>query len=746
MTTRRLPAPRLAQMLPPPVSAAIDPDHHRNRRFNCQIRHAARLHIMVGSGSWIGVYSNPPRSPRASMRVLLAWWALIVALAQGLVVGPAPRTLRGTPLRLCESAEFSELAFDDEGDVEGGTSGLQLISNSVEHIKALQRNEQSLSFYKSFGTWNNEYVSAKVNMALNLEIATLSRIAASSAAKPAPRATKRAKAGKKGGVDGKPRRFKPKRAADAISDDEVRSGLIALLTLYDLAHNTTAADESGIVIVRNGDSGTAATTAAQARWNNPESPEQLARFVREVEALGSGAGLGSEAGVGSASPGGLRVAGAKASWKQALRQSRREEADASSSPTQHEARTEAGEGGLDVDRIVINDLARSLLEMARGDLLWRLGGGGGGAEAGGIVDATVNKAMDAESAETGQPDGAASAVAALTGDKRGRVRGRERARSRKQETGDLAEYEAASSGGASPNAGRAVVGAPFLAAPKRHTEISKVTRELFARRDGQLFSLLPSGRPYCSCLQELCVVLLLWAHRASCHEVAGLVIASMARHHQAPPLETVAGIFEGEYALEGSRGREGYWAAFLEVFRAIKPAVVQAALSPDAEAGASGQATAVRLLGLGVTASIRAGLSSRSPSAAPVSPAAQAKRKAASGSSSRSGSGSKGDQAAAKGMGFDPSEVYDNLSVLLRTPVFNSPAILASAGGQAVGGTGAMSGVQGRAVAEAAAGRAAFVSGAVKGIIQAGHLDTALAAFHLTLQVSHRVSRVAVRQ
>ena len=153
-------------------------------------------------------------------------------------------------------------------------------------------------------------------------------------------------------------------SSNALSEDDVRSGLLALLTLYSLTDSSNAtqgvnaqtldqpsdstsamADTSsrlgGEDILDGGADGVTVPAPPTSKWVDPESPENLAKFLLDVENLGSrsspsgrrrsslmspegslsepsavsgvaGGGAGAERRVSTV---GLRVSGSKKSWK-----------------------------------------------------------------------------------------------------------------------------------------------------------------------------------------------------------------------------------------------------------------------------------------------------------------------------------------------------------------------------------------------------------------------------------------------
>ena len=154
-------------------------------------------------------------------------------------------------------------------------------------------------------------------------------------------------------------------SSNAVSEEDVRSGLMALLTLYSLTDNTTDKRE-GEATSGSTDAATLSSSPdplhqmsyeegmagggekdAEAdtvpfKWVDPESPENLLKFLSDIESLGrgtgqgvgvgagggigAGAGAGAGAGVGArvraegteqqrAGSVGLRVQGSKKSWK-----------------------------------------------------------------------------------------------------------------------------------------------------------------------------------------------------------------------------------------------------------------------------------------------------------------------------------------------------------------------------------------------------------------------------------------------
>ena len=153
-------------------------------------------------------------------------------------------------------------------------------------------------------------------------------------------------------------------SSNAVSEEDVRSGLMALLTLYSLTDNTTDKSEGEAT---SGSTDAASLSSSDPlhqmsyeegkagggekdveagtvpfKWVDPESPENLLKFLSDIESLGRGtgqgvdigAGIGTGAGAGSGSKSGvgarvraegseqqrtgsvgLRVQGSKKSWK-----------------------------------------------------------------------------------------------------------------------------------------------------------------------------------------------------------------------------------------------------------------------------------------------------------------------------------------------------------------------------------------------------------------------------------------------
>jgi hypothetical protein len=150
-------------------------------------------------------------------------------------------------------------------------------------------------------------------------------------------------------------------SSNAVSEEDVRSGLMALLTLYSLTDNTTDKREGGAtsgstdaatlscspdplhqMSYEEGKAGggekDAEADTVPFKWVDPESPENLSKFLSDIESLGrgtgqgigigagTGIGAGAGAGVGArvraegteqqrAGSLGLRVQGSKKSWK-----------------------------------------------------------------------------------------------------------------------------------------------------------------------------------------------------------------------------------------------------------------------------------------------------------------------------------------------------------------------------------------------------------------------------------------------
>ena len=149
-------------------------------------------------------------------------------------------------------------------------------------------------------------------------------------------------------------------SSNAVSEEDVRSGLMALLTLYSLTDNSTNKREEGVVNPSTTDATSTATVtststlpdpshstagevgqtgetdkekekdrgsdSAPFKWVDPESPENLFKFLSDVESLGRGAGsatgaeIGAETRAGDAQQQrtgsvGLRVQGSKKNWK-----------------------------------------------------------------------------------------------------------------------------------------------------------------------------------------------------------------------------------------------------------------------------------------------------------------------------------------------------------------------------------------------------------------------------------------------
>ena len=115
-----------------------------------------------------------------------------------------------------------------------------------------------------------------------------------------------------------------------IQEGEVKSGLLALLTLHKLAQEKKT-DETDIdsEVPQNTPSSTPAST-----YVNPESPEQLRRFEELVSQLGMSTTASSPSISTPPKPRhALRVSGHKKSWKSALRSRMRVDAQAQSTPS-----------------------------------------------------------------------------------------------------------------------------------------------------------------------------------------------------------------------------------------------------------------------------------------------------------------------------------------------------------------------------------------------------------------------------
>ena len=108
--------------------------------------------------------------------------------------------------------------------------------------------------------------------------------------------------------------------------------------------------------------------SSSSRWADPESPENLRRFIADVESLGSTPKAAAPP-TPVAAAAGLRVAGSKRAWKQTRAFGRhfdKQGVPAAAAPL----RAAAPPVDLDVDQLVCNALADSLLELSR-DLLAR---------------------------------------------------------------------------------------------------------------------------------------------------------------------------------------------------------------------------------------------------------------------------------------------------------------------------------------------------------------------------------------
>ena len=143
------------------------------------------------------------------------------------------------------------------------------------------------------------------------------------------------------------RSLKTSSTTNAISQDDVRSGLLALLTLYNLTDQAITRDSEIEIPLQvskeeplppknlsTTEEGAGTSSAPVLRWVDPESPENLSKFLLDVESLGSAwereeqtnlpgskggcSKIASErSGEVQATPGnlGLRVSGSKKSWK-----------------------------------------------------------------------------------------------------------------------------------------------------------------------------------------------------------------------------------------------------------------------------------------------------------------------------------------------------------------------------------------------------------------------------------------------
>lgn len=559
------------------------------------------------------------------------------------------------------------------------------ISNSEDNIKALQANEKSLPFYKLFGSWGNEYISIKVNNALNSDMYELNKIAndvQSKKSKMRYRGSNGASTGAKGRTQKAKSRYGKRDLGDkneiSLGEEEVRSGLIALLTLHDLAAST-------------GSSATAPDTPStdspyKSNWNNPESSEQLALFIQEVERLGSGASSASSA--FERNHDGLRVSGTKASWKQSLR------------AQQPRARQEP-----DLDQILINDLAGNLLILVKDDL-----------------HARVVKAAAGDTTSQFPLTAAASSATSLSKNRadrdegRHRTRGREKAKSRKQAQRydpplDFLSGDTGASTADSLDAAPTV----FLSSSKRIIEITKVTKDLFVRQQELLF------RPgLCTCLNELCSYLLLWCKQLQNVETASDVLVGMTRgQNKTPSLDTILSLFTPVPTL--SFPSRKFWPGYLEVFRVVKGEVARAAMEKPPVALTS---TAVELLKLGLMASVRAG---QTKVQRPDKSREGAGMAVVSENKSTLSPASPGKNLSAAGL--NATEVMEALGWYLLVPDDTISAALErgdsipfSLGGASVGS---------KSVART---KTELVSAIVKCIIQSDQLDVALGCLTLTLQ------------
>jgi len=732
----------------------------------------------------------------------------------------SPRRAHGLGLWL--RATGPEPAFATEGAWDEEDAPTAFISNSEDNVKALRANEKTLMLYKSFRNWSSEYISAKVNSALNSDMGVLSRIADGGDGK---KKTRPSRGGESGGTraGGNPRKSSANRrfnkrpesestAEVSIGEQEVRSGLIALLTLHELAAgpNATAAGPPG------------ASAQSTSSWRNPESPEELARFAKEVENLGLRLSLGDEQrvqdGTMSTVSSGLRVTGAKASWKKSFRAGAAEESG--DALTQGNKATDGygAESGFDMDRLIVNDLATNLLTIVKEDLRARLARE---ADSSGSVSAQSLNVGDATNAGKGEHASANSALqqqlqGGLGRHRSRRASGRDKAKAKARvwppEVELLSEYaifESVSSMqnqhqqqqqqrdvGAvnrsfSPSASIAGSGAntatatlrPFLAASKRHTEICKVTEELFVRRETLLF------RPgYCSCLRELCSSLLLWSHRVQSVNSSAQVLGAMARHRQSAPLELVLALFTplpGPSAGPGPGREQGqgqgqrqmaergsgpsafsFWSSFYTVFTAMREDIATEALSLKAVFDSSEphpSAAAVQLLKMGLLASVRvggyrSGFGGRASANVTIAGAR-------AGVGVEAGAAIGNSRATPRGLGatsssgasffphhhhnnnsssFNASDVYATLELCLRIPPANMAAAAAAEANAAstlrtfspnsiASRQGSLSGLGGDSKTELA-------SSVVRSLLQQGFVDAALTCFTLVLRSKESVN------
>ena len=731
----------------------------------------------------------------------------------------------------------SEPAFTTEGvwDEEGAPTAF--ISNSEDNIKALQANEKTLMLYKSFRNWSSEYISAKVNSALNSDMRVLSRIANGGDGK---KKTRPSRGGESGGTraGGYPRKSSANRRVNnkrpesestaevSIGEQEVRSGLIALLTLHELAAgpNATAADPSG------------ASAQTTSSWRNPESPEELARFAKEVENLGVRLPVGDEQrekdGTMSTVSSGLRVTGAKASWKKSFRAGAAEKSG--DVPIQGNKAADGfdAESGFDMDRLIVSDLATNLLTIVREDLRARLTReADSSASAPASVSAQSLNAGDATIAGKGERAPANPALqqqlqGGLGRHRSRRASGRDKAKAKARvwppEVELLSEYAifestpsmqqqhhhhhqqqqydvGAVNGSLSPSASIAGSGSgsgantatatatlrPFLAAPKRHTEICKVTEELFVRRESLLF------RPgYCNCLSELCSSLLLWSHRVQALNSSAQVLGAMARHRQSPTLELVLALFtplpgpsagpgsasgreqgQGQGQGQGQRQRAergsgpsafSFWSSFYTVFTAMREEIATDALSLKAVFDSGDQphpsAAAVQLLKMGLLASVRVGYRSgfgahesanvthAGARAGDVTGATIGNSRATRGFGATilTSSSASSHPHHHNSSSFNASDVYATLELCLRIPPANMAAAAAAEANAAstlrtfssntiASRQGSLSGLGGDSKTELA-------SSVVRSLLQQGLVDAALACFTLVLRSKESVN------
>jgi hypothetical protein len=367
----------------------------------------------------------------------------------------------------------------------------------------------------------------------------------------------------------------------------------------------------------------------------------------------------------------------------------------------------------DIDRLVLNDLAENLLKVVKEDLSSRLSRRGGAT----TVDA---EAAAAPLLQLKTTTAAVAATTMTTTTRQRRKRGREKARMRGEGgLSLLGEYDMLGSSSSSSGGGdngddeevdnggspRRLSSQAFLASPKRFTEISKVTRELFSRRGEMLF------RPgFCACLGELTKLLIVWSKHVRAVEPAADVLSAVAIYGRAPPpLEAVLALFSPPPAQTASS--YAYWTSYLKVYLAIKEQIMQKLHANADDSGAAASTVAVNLIKMGIMASIRAG-------------APQKERETNS-----------------------SSQFLGNSTVMMMSTTTMHSVSTAGGGGGGGGGAAVTSAHQQYNATEVydslgqflhlvreEGARTEFSSLVVKAVVQRGHLDSALALFKMVLR------------